>query len=69
MQTLVFNTQDKTTQLWSNEPGLSMLLYEFRNTPTVKVCDNHYEVMMKTDDGTIPVLRVPICNTIMLIQK
>lgn len=76
MQTLVFDTKDKVTQLWSNEPGKSELLFEFFSTPTVKVSDNFYEVMMKRESNdapsghtSVPVLRAPIANTNMLIQN
>jgi hypothetical protein len=70
MQTLVFKTDEKITQLFSGIPGGSSLLFEFKNTPTVKVNENYYEVMMKLDDGkTVPVFRVPISNTNMLIQQ
>jgi hypothetical protein len=70
MQTLVFKTDEKITQLFSGTPGGSSLLFEFQNTPTVKVNDNYYEVMMRLDDGkTVPVFRAPISNTNMLIQQ
>lgn len=44
-------------------------LISFDNVPTVKIEDGYYEVMQKTDTNTIPVLRVPISNTNMLIKK
>lgn len=69
MQTLVFKTEEKITELFSGNPGGSSCIYQFINTPTVKVNDGYYEVMMKTNSGTVPVLRVPISNTNMLIQK
>jgi hypothetical protein len=70
MQTLVFKTNEKTTQLFSGTPEGSSRLFEFKNTPTVKVNDNYYEVMMRLDDGkTVPVFRAPISNTNMIIQQ
>jgi len=47
----------------------SVLLETFDDVPTVKIETNYYEVMQKTETGVVPVLRVPIANTNMLIQK
>jgi hypothetical protein len=51
----------------SRESG--MLLETFDNVPTVKIETGYYEVMQKTETGVVPVLRVPMANTNMLIQK
>lgn len=76
MQTLIFQTTTKTVQLLSGPRGDSKVLETYENVPTVKIHpDGYYEVMQRTDDdissisSTIPVLRVPITNTNMLIQK
>jgi hypothetical protein len=53
----------------SRESG--MLLETFDNVPTVKVENGYYEVMQKSGEngGVVPVLRVPMANTNMLIQR
>lgn len=68
MQTLIFYTTEKRVVLNS---GISVgtELISFNDVPTVKIEDGYYEVMQKNDEKTIPVLRVPISNTNMLIQK
>jgi hypothetical protein len=72
MQTLIFNTTEKTIEV--NEGGI--LLYNLENITTVKPLDGYYEVMQRVDSDTapsgysaIPVLRLPICATNMLIIK
>jgi len=75
MQTLVFNTTDKTVQLY--ESGLSsQILFRFVNIQTVKPIDGFYEVKQATGEtnangnqSTVPILRTPISNTNMLIEK
>jgi len=71
MQTLTFNSTTRTVQLWVGTKGDSKLLETFENVPTVKVENGYYEVMQKSGEngGVVPVLRVPISNTNMLIQK
>ena len=71
MQTLVFNTTTKTVKLYQGQDENSSILYTFYDCPTVKhIGENgYYEVMQKSDDKTVPVLRVPISNTNMLIIK
>jgi hypothetical protein len=47
-------------------------LETFDNISTVKVNVAHYEIMQKINDDTnsaIPVMRVPISNTNMIITK
>ena len=67
IQVLVFNSTEKTVNLLSGTDGFN--LYSFENVPTVKVENGYYEVMQKTETGVVPVLRVSIVNTNMLIQK
>jgi len=69
MQTLTFNSTTKKVQLLSGSRESGMLLETFDNVPTVKIETNYYEVMQKTETGVVPVLRVPMANTNMLIQK
>ena len=72
MQTLIFNTTTKRVQLLSGSKGDSKVLETFDNISTVKVNVAHYEVMQKQNDITttsIPVMRLPISNTNMLIEK
>lgn len=69
-QLLVFNTTKKTAAL-SSGFGVGDELVIFNNVPTVKIENGYYEVMQKSGDtgGVVPVLRVPMANTNMLIQK
>ncbi len=71
MQTLTFNSTTKKVQLLSGSRETGMLLETFDNVPTVKVENGYYEVMQKLEEngGVVPVLRVPIANTNMTIQK
>lgn len=69
MQTLIFNTEEKTTVLLNGSAIDGPIVYRFENTSTVKVLGNFYEVMQRTNEGTVPVLRVPVSNTNMLIRK
>jgi hypothetical protein len=72
MQTLIFNTTTKQVQLLDGPRGSSLTLETFENISTVKVNVAHYEVMQKQSDDTnssIPVMRVPISNTNMIIIK
>jgi hypothetical protein len=75
MQTLVFNTTEKTIVLWSDVPG-SEILRTYDRISTVKVGEGFYEAMQRegsSDDktivGTYPVFRCPISNTNMIIEK
>ena len=75
MQTLIFNTTEKTIKLFSNSMDNKPIL-DMSNIPTVKVENGYYEVMQKDathNDSTttrmIPVLRLPINYTNMLIEK
>ena len=70
MQTLIFNTTDKTVNVYSGQVGKSELIFQFDNVPTVKVQEGYYEVMQKGDDErSIPILRLPISATNMRIMK
>ena len=73
MQTLTFNTTKKLVHLLSGPTGESKVLESFENVSTVKCSElGFYEVMQKTSEDTnsaIPVMRVPIANTNMIIEK
>jgi hypothetical protein len=78
MQTLIFNTTDKTVTVYNGHPTVGVLIYNFDNVPTVKVQERFYEVMQKDGsnsifkDGSvssIPILRLPICSTNMRIIR
>jgi len=73
MQTLTFNTTTKQVQLLDGPRGSSKVIESFNNVSTVKIeGDGFYQVMQKTSDDTnsaIPVMRVPISNTNMIIEK
>ena len=71
MQTLTVNSTTKKVQLLLGSRESGMLLETFDNVPTVKVENGYYEVMQKLEEtgGVVPVLRVPIANTNMTIQK
>lgn len=71
MQTLVFNTSDKTVSLYSDET-LSRIIdnFSFDEVVTVAVREqSYYEVMKKSTRSTIPVARLPIFNTNMIIEN
>jgi len=69
-QLLLFNSTKKTVEL-SSGFGAGDQLISFDNVPTVKVENGYYEVMQKSGEytGVVPVLRVPMANTNMLIQR
>ena len=73
MQTLTFNTTTKEVRLLTAERDYSKVLEAFGNVSTVKCSDlGFYEVMQRPSEdsiSTIPVLRVPIANTNMIIEK
>jgi hypothetical protein len=67
IQILVFNSTEKTVTLNKGFEGQQL---SFDNVPTVRVESGYYEVMQRQEGGvTVPVLRVPIMNTNMLIEK
>ena len=69
MQTLIFNTTEKSVQLLSGSRGSSTVLETFKDVPTVKIETGYYEVMQIQGEQKVPVLRVPMSSTNMLIQK
>ena len=71
MQTLKFNTTKKTATLSSTSGNYLEVVATYDNVPTVKVLDGYYEVMQTIIDENrvIPVLRVPISNTNMIIER
>lgn len=73
MQTLVFNTTVKTVKLLNSHRDRSDIVEYFENVVTVKCSElGFYEVMKIIDPelrGTIPVMRLPISNTNMIIVK
>lgn len=71
MQTLVFNTTEKTVTFYSGIKQESQVLAFYNSVPTVKVNEGYYEVMYRTEEmqSPIPVLRVPVSNTNMFIEK
>jgi hypothetical protein len=69
MQTLVFNTTTKTIKVYSDLKTME-IIHDLSNIPTVKVYENYYEVIQKDEfDKPYPVLRLPIENTNMIIQR
>ena len=73
MQTLTFNTTTKQVSLKISERENSIVIESFNNVSTVKCSEfGFYEVMQKLSEDSIsavPVLRVPIANTNMIIIK
>ena len=71
IQTLVFNTTEKKVILFQGLVDNDKIVYVFKDVPTVKVENGYYEVMQKSGEngGVVPVLRVAIANTNMLIQR
>ena len=72
MQTLTFNTTTKQVTLLDGPRGSSVITETFSNVSTVKIEDGFYQVMQKTSEDTnssLPVMRVPIANTNMIIEK
>ena len=72
MQTLTFNSTEKTVVLQEGARGsrdFGGILETFDNVPTVKVENGYYEVVQIQGEQKVPVLRVPMANTNMLIQR
>ena len=72
MQTLTFNTTTKEVKLLYGHRGKSEVLETFINVSTVKFEDGFYQVMQKVNEdsnSSYPVMRVPISNTNMIIEK
>lgn len=69
MMTLTFNTTEKTVSLTESITHKTHL-YFLSDVPTVRIENGYYEVMQKKDGSSaLPVLRLPIANTIMVIEK
>jgi hypothetical protein len=71
MQTLVFNTTKKTIKVTDGNINDSKVIFEAENVSTVKVLtEGLYEVMQKDEnENARPILRFPIANTNMVIEK
>ena len=73
MQTLTFNTTTKQVPLKISERENSIVIESFNNVSTVKCSEfGFYEIMQKLSEDSIsaiPVMRVPIANTNMIITK
>jgi hypothetical protein len=70
MITLTFNTANRTVKITDEEKNV---LHHFEYVPTVQVRDGYYEVMQTSQNITtevkIPICRVPISLTLMLITN
>ena len=70
MQTLVFNSTTKTIKVYEGLKDTGTVIYEMHQIPTVKVLEGFYEVrQLDESEKQIPVLRLPISNTNMIIKK
>lgn len=73
MQTLIFNTTEKTVELFDNlELSTAKRLVRYINVPTVRPKDGFYEVVQKDSVDEVkvyPVARFPVSATIMLIER
>ena len=75
MQLLKFRTVTKTTTLYSNSSKdietNTLSEFSFDNVSTVAIRDGFYEIMVKktVNSNAIPVARLPIANTNMLIME
>jgi hypothetical protein len=72
MQTLIFNTKDKTAGLYSDSTCTIIITnFTFSDVSTITPrSDGYYEIMkMVSINKTIPVARLPIHNTNMLIKN
>jgi uncharacterized protein with WD repeat len=71
MQSLLFNTTKKTIKVTEGNLNDSKVIFEAENVSTVKVLpEGLYEVMQKDEnDNARPILRFPISNTNMVIEK
>lgn len=72
MQTLTFNTKTKEVHLLDGPRGKSSIIEEFNNISTVRYDNGFYELIQVNSDNPsmptkVPVMRVPISNTNMII--
>ncbi len=65
----MFNSTTKKVQLLSGSRESGKLLETFDNVSTVRILEGYYEVIQIQGEQKFPVLRVPIANTNMLIQR
>lgn len=70
MITLTFNSTTRVVKITDEK---KTVLYTFNDVPTVQVRDGFYEVMQSTSfnekESKIPVCRLPIALTLMLIER
>ena len=50
MQTLLFNTTEKTIRLYEGPKPEGTIICKFNSIPTVKIYDGYYEVKQKDED-------------------
>ena len=62
---LTFNTTEKEVTVRFDDFQSA----NYSNVSTVQIREGYYEVMIKSDEKSKPVLRVPISNTIMFIEE
>ena len=62
---LTFNTTEKEVMVRFDDFQSA----NYSNVSTVQIREGYYEVMIKSDEKSKPVLRVPISNTIMFIEE
>jgi hypothetical protein len=62
---LTFNTTEKEVMVRFDD----FQSENYSNVSTVQIREGYYEVMIKSDEKSKPVLRVPISNTIMFIEE
>ena len=62
---LTFNTTEKEVTVCFDD----FQSENYSNVSTVQIREGYYEVMIKSDEKSKPVLRVPISNTIMFIEE
>lgn len=74
MQTLTFNTKNKRIILVDGPRGNSKVLESFEDITTVKPTNGYYEIMQRVQNessptgfSAVPIMRVPISNTNMVI--
>jgi len=74
MQTLLFNVTNRTAVLYEGSRDNGKIIESFYEVPTVRVESNYYQIMQKFTTGdalssVLPVMRLPISNTNMIIVK
>ena len=70
MQTLIFNTEKKEIILYQGSRIDGKIIERRDSIPTVTVEKNYYQIMRKFETGeTRPIMRLPISNTNMIIER